>query len=110
MSPRGNVRHMKGPHRPWCVLVIVLAILALTVSLATRTSTPTVSHNIGVQAQSSQVTRQHLDTDAAQWVSPVAPVVVSEVVSFYPRVSPAGPPVPNLFFEQSLYNRPPPCC
>lgn len=110
MPPLGNVRHTKEYQRHWCVLAIGLAILALTLSVATRTSTPSLSRGIGVQAQSSQVMRQHLDSDAAQWIPPVAPVVVADLVSFYPRVSPAGPPIPNLFFEENLYNRPPPAC
>jgi len=43
-------------------------------------------------------------------VPPVAAVIIAEVVSLYPRIAPAGPPVPGLFFEETLYNRPPPAC
>jgi hypothetical protein len=28
----------------------------------------------------------------------------------YPRIAPAGPPIPTVLLETSLYNRPPPSC
>lgn len=90
-------------------LLILLAISLLTVSLGTRTSIPVISHGIMAQPQSPRAMRQHLATDAAHWVPPVAVVVASKVVHFYPPVSPARPPIPSVFFESSLYNRPPPC-
>lgn len=110
MSPLEHSRSVNGQHRRWYILAIVLAIAAVTLSLATRASTPRVSHGITAQSQSSNSVRQHLDSDAAGWVPPVAPVMVSEAPSFYPRVSPTGPPLQSLFFEESLYNRPPPSC
>ncbi|HEY1801251.1 MAG TPA: hypothetical protein VGG46_09995 [Terriglobales bacterium] len=53
-----------------------------------------------------------MDSDAAaQWVPPVAVVVDAVlVISSYPRLAPAGPPVADLFYEETLYNRPPPSC
>jgi len=91
--------------------VIFLAILSLTLSLATRTSVPSASGSVvAAQSATPQAVRQHLDSDAAQWVPPVAPAALLEVISFYPRFSPAGPPIASLFFENSLYNRPPPSC
>ena len=78
-------------------------------NLATRTSTPRISQGIAAQSQSPPARRPHLET-AAEWVPPLAPVVLFEVVSFYPRVSPAGPPISGLRFNKSLYNRPPPSC
>lgn len=89
---------------------IVLSIVALTAALATRTSVLTLSHGVSADSQLSNSSRQHLDSDAMGWVPPVATPVVAEEVSFYPRVSPAGPPIPSLLFEESLYNRPPPSC
>ena len=101
-------KHMKERNY-W--LTALLAIFALTASVATRTSVLTLPHSsVALDSQPSSAVRQHLDSDAMQWVPPVAPVAVAEVVSFYPRISPAGPPIPNLLFDESLYNRPPPAC
>jgi len=90
--------------------VIVLAVCGLTVSLATRVfRLSLVHHTTTVQSGAARAVRQHLNKDAAMWRPPVTKVVF-EVVSFYPRVSPAGPPIPSLIFDESLYNRPPPSC
>lgn len=94
----------------WCVLVILLAIFALTASLATRTSVPTDFHDTTVQSVSAQAMRQHLDGDAVQWVAPTPVLTLLQAPSFYPRVAPAGPPLSHLLFDESLYNRPPPSC
>ncbi len=92
------------------ILLILLAVSLLTVSLGTRTSTPVISHGAMAQSQSPRPIRQHLATDAAHWVPPVAIVVASEIVHSYPLVSPGFAPISSVFFESSLYNRPPPCC
>jgi len=94
----------------WCFLVVVLAAFALTASLATRTSVPPDLHGTTAQSASAQATRQHLDGDAIQWVAPTPVLTALQAPSFYPRFSPAGPPLPNLLFDESLYNRPPPSC
>ena len=92
-------------------LMIVLAILALATNVATHTSVLSLPHQgITADSQLSNSARQHLDSDAPEWVPPVAAVAIFEPVSFYPRIAPAGPPIPSLFFEDSLYNRPPPAC
>jgi len=91
-------------------VVIVLSIVALTATLATRTSVVTLSHGVSVASQRSNPSRQHLDRDAVGWAPPVATPVIAEDVSFYPLVSPAGPPVSGLLFDKALYNRPPPSC
>ena len=110
MLTSGDFRAPDCQHLRWRFVAIVVAISALAVSLATRTTICTISHGKTVQCQLSKATRQRLDTDATKWVPPVAPVAVSDVALFYPRVSPAGPPIPGLLFEESLYNRPPPSC
>jgi hypothetical protein len=94
----------------WRLLVVAISIFALTASLATRTSVPTDSHGIIAQSASAPATRQHLDGDTIPWVAPTPVLTALEVPSFYPRFSPAGPPLPNLLFDENLYNRPPPSC
>ncbi len=98
-------------HRAWRVLVIVLAIGALTCSLATRTFRLTDSQGINARSADAQAMRQHLDRDAAKWTNPVPVHTTLVVVTFYPRIAPAGPPMPNVpFDDEHLYNRPPPSC
>ena len=109
MLPSGSSRLNHG-HPNWCLFVMVWAIFALTASLATRTSVPSDLHGSTAQSASTQATRQHLDGDAIQWVAPTPVHTALQVPSFYPRSSPAGPPLPNLLFDESLYNRPPPSC
>ena len=94
--------------RRWEVAVVVIAICGLTVSLATRTFRTRVSTGAIVKTISGQPVRQHMDSDAAKWVPPVSMLTVLEVPVFYPRFAPAGPPLPRLYFEESLSNRPPP--
>ncbi|MBS1852915.1 MAG: hypothetical protein JST79_18585 [Acidobacteria bacterium] len=89
----------------------LLAILAVSSSLATRVFHLSLHHGpTSVQSDSEQATRQHLNTDAAEWAPPVATITAIAEVSFYPRIFPAGPPVAGLLLDESLYNRPPPSC
>jgi hypothetical protein len=94
--------------RRWEVAVVVLAICGLTLSLATRTFRTRLSTGMIVKSISGQPVRQHMDSDAAKWVPPVSTLTVLEVPVFYPRFAPAGPPLPRLYYEESLSNRPPP--
>jgi hypothetical protein len=88
----------------------MLAILGLSVSLATRTFRLQSSDTVKVTSSTSQAMRQHLDRDAVRWVPPVPILVALQVPTFYPRVAPAGPPVPTVLFDERLANRPPPSC
>lgn len=91
-------------------IAIILSIVALTANVATRTSVVRFQHNVSIDSQASISSRQHLNSDARGWVPPVSTSVVAEAVSFYPLISPAGPPVAGVLFEDALYNRPPPSC
>jgi hypothetical protein len=93
-----------------CVLVVSLAIAALTCSLATRTFRLTIPQGVTVQSAASQAMRQHMDRDAAKWVPPVRISVALQTPTFYPHVAPTGPPLPAVLFDESLSNRPPPSC
>jgi hypothetical protein len=108
MSYPGNIELRR---RSWCALVILLAVCSLTVSVATRYGHSSSLVNEARSAQrnaSPQTARQRLTKNAANWMPPVASATVFEVPSAYPRIAPAAPPIPHLFFDQSLYNRPPP--
>jgi hypothetical protein len=95
----------------WGRLALVSVVMfSLVLTLATRTFRGTTPHSIAVQSDSPQAMRQHMDRDAVRWAAPVAKMVVSQAPTFYPRVAPAGPPLPTLLLEENLYNRPPPFC
>ena len=110
VAPSENSRLPNHQHRRWRVFVIVLAICALTVSLATRTFRLTFPQTHTAQSGAAQATRQHLDRDAATWVPPVPILTTLQAAAFYPRVAPGGPPLPSVLFDESLSNRPPPSC
>jgi hypothetical protein len=110
MVPLTDFRHVVRQPTGWFAVVLFLSVIALAANVATRTSVPTLSHGTSIESQASPSVRQHMDSDGVEWVPPVAPVAIFEAVSFYPRISPAGPPIPSLFFETTLYNRPPPSC
>ena len=96
----------------WSALVVLAAVCALTVSLATRYSTPfnVSSHKIkSVQARTSaDSTRQRLTKNAANWMPPTLGFSILRASVSYSRIAPVGPPPPSLLIEQKLYTRPPP--
>jgi|SRR5271165_6036421 len=95
----------------WCAAVVLVAVCSLIVSLATRYSytcdAPTTVKAVQIH-KSPEAKRQRLAKDAADWMPPMIYFSVLQSPSSYPRIAPAGPPVPGLLFEESLYNRPPP--
>ncbi|MFZ1005702.1 MAG: hypothetical protein WAN65_02620 [Candidatus Sulfotelmatobacter sp.] len=92
--------------------IVVIAVCALTVSVATRycyAGSSSAHATATLHKHSSpQTARQRLSKDAATWIPPVFSPAVLQAATFYPRVAPAGPPIPGLLLEKSLYNRPPP--
>jgi hypothetical protein len=106
MENRQGKRVLRG----WEVAVVVLAICGLAVSVATRTFRTRFSSGTMIQSSTSgEAIRQHMDRDATNWVPPVATLIDGlQAPVFYPRVAPAGPPLAHLYYEQSLFNRPPP--
>lgn len=109
VKPNTDENQARGRRTFICSIGCVL-ILALTVSLATRVFHTTLSSGVSVQSHSRQAKRQHMDKDAASWVPPISYDAGYGPVSFYPRIAPAGPPLPSLQFDERLYNRPPPSC
>jgi hypothetical protein len=98
-------------HRNWTAAIVLLAVTAITVSVATRyVSVPGISsHTTAAHKHSApERAKQRLIKYAANWMPPVASAVMIEPPSPYPRIAPAGPPIPRLVFLKNLYNRPPP--
>jgi hypothetical protein len=110
MAPLGDFRSPDRQYPRWQMFVIFSAILAIAFSVATRTSVPTGTHGTTIQSSVPQAMRQHLAGDAFHWVSPVPVLTLLQVPTFYPRVAPAGPPLPSVLLDHSIYNRPPPSC
>ncbi len=107
------LRHFEGRwHRAWCGLVVLVAVCSLTVSVATRYSSPLNPSSPAVKTVRTHTTpdakRQRLAKNAADWAPPLVCFDALRSPSSYPRIAPAGPPIPSLLLEQSLYNRPPP--
>jgi hypothetical protein len=99
--------------RSCCAIVVFFAVTALAVSVATRYCSPQSSsysvrtlrgHSLPEQG------RQRLTRDAANWMPQVVRSGVLRAPTSYPRIAPAGLPVPSVLLETSLYNRPPPFC
>lgn len=99
MFALGNFKSGQSKVKPW--IVIVLANVGLSHSMATRTFRLKVSDSISIQSASSQGMRQHLDRDAVKWVPPVRTLVTLDAPTFYPRIAPAGPPLPSPFLEEA---------
>jgi len=101
-------------HRASCALVVVLAVSALTVSVATRYCTPQSSSAYAVKTvhkhSSPEQIRQRLTKNAVNWMPQVVQTGVLQAPTSYPRIAPAGLPIPSVLLETSLYNRPPPSC
>jgi hypothetical protein len=106
-SKQGYDWHQRG-----CALVVVLAICALTVKLATRfesfDSAPTPAIATAQQHVSPAPNRQRLMSTAKVCNVPLIRASLLDPTTSYPRIAPAGPLLPSVLFEQSLYNRPPP--
>src|SRR5580704_818385 len=104
------LRHRWTGARVWRSLWIVVAIGALTASLATRYIVDlSQAHAVkSVERRSQDLKRQHLDRDAAQWVAPVASFHSLPPAAICLPPSQTGLPLPNHHFDESLYNRPPP--
>jgi len=88
----------------------MVAICALTISLATRYYTPASSHPhmVKVERRSLDPERQHLAKDATRWMAPVAEFTLLDSAIVYPYISFSTPLFSNDLFAESFYTRPPP--
>lgn len=110
MKRLSNLEDQRPRH--WRALVILIAVCALTVSVATRycSSVSASAQTIKTLQNHSlrETTRQHLTKDAATWMPTLVCSVTLQAPTFYPRIAPAGPPPSSVLRERSLYTRPPP--
>jgi len=104
-------RNRKLHAREWRSALIVIAICSLTVSVATRfwaSSTSDTQIVKSVDHRPLDPKRQHLNKDAARWVSPSATFSVIAPASVETQLAPVIPLLPKHVFSDTLYNRPPP--
>jgi hypothetical protein len=99
-----------------CAVVVLLAVVSLTVNVATRYCSSPSSASAACSARSvhevssPERSRQRLTKTSADWMPTVIGTAVLEAAPSYPRIAPAGQPRHGLLLEKSLYNRPPPSC
>ena len=100
-------------HSAWRSLLILLAVLSLTLSLAGRyTSVSSVDFGktTSIATDSTTAKTQHLLSDGLQWTAPVTAILMLVVPRRAARIVHAPLPVIDLYAEDWLYNRPPPSC
>lgn len=88
-------------------LLVLLAVLGLTVSLATRVFGGEVYSSTSIHSGSTCAKIQHRDSDASRWVPPVA----TYALLWGSEPSAVFQPADQIQFHphyDSLYNRPPP--
>jgi hypothetical protein len=93
-------------------VVVLAAVCSLTVSVATRYSSPLDASSPTMRTLQTHTTGdakgQRLAKNAANWMPPLVCFDILRSPSFYPRIVPEGPRAPKLLLEENLYNRPPP--
>lgn len=110
-----QLTNFEGPRRrSWCAAIVVLAVFALVVSVATRYCAPQSSSAYATRTvhrhSAPEQIRQHLTKSVVNWMPQVVQTGILQAATSYPRIAPAGPPIPGLLLAKSLYNRPPPFC
>ena len=95
----------------WCTAIVLIAVCALTVSVATRYGSAVASDaKVSVlQSQSSwEPGIQRLLNNAATWIPPVITYVLLQDPGYSPHVALSRPIFRSILLESDLYNRPPP--
>lgn len=102
----------KQGRKRWCTAVVLVAVCAITVSVATRycfspgPSGPVVK--IVQKHSSSEPGVQRLLNNAATWMPPVVGSAILQQPAYFPQVAPSGASISTVLLEKNLYNRPPP--
>jgi len=82
-------------------MVVFLAVFSLAVSVATRYCAPQASAYSARtlhKHSSPEQSRQRLTKNSASWMPQVARSGVLPAPTSYPRIAPAGPPIPTVLF------------
>ena len=96
----------------WCGVIVFVAVGSLTMNLATRYSGLWEDSPCSVKTLHTDISpdakRQRLAKDGVTWLPPVFRFAALEAPSFSAETPSVCAEVPNLLFDQNLYNRPPP--
>ena len=108
-----RLTNLENPRRRClCALVVLCAVCTLTIHVATRycftRGLPNSTVNTVQKDTSPRLGRQRMTKTAELWLAPLVLEALLDPPASYPRIAPAGPPLPGLVVENSLYNRPPP--
>ena len=100
-----------GVSSVWGRLLVLVAVLSLTISLAGRYTTDiSAASGTATTVAAHQVAgkTQHLLGDGLQWTAPTTALLMMVVPRRTARITPIPLPVIELYSEDWLYNRPPP--
>ncbi len=89
-------------------VVVLLAIFAISFSVATRTFHSIDFDHPSVQSDPSHAMRQHLAADAVVLTNPVSDLGTLLLSVVVPHAPPVEVQAHAVEFTESLYNRPPP--
>lgn len=95
-----SFRESSVGERRWQQMLVFIAVCSLTLSVATRFSTPSSdqSHIVkSVDRRSAEPQRQHLDKDATRWVAAVASFMIDEPIAIEPSLF-----LPAPYFRSTL--------
>ena len=89
-------------------LVVLLAILSLTISLAGRTFDTNLQTHAAVSSQAEKAKIQHRDKSGSQWTPVLDRIEPFYLVVCSQAVEPEQEPLLSPHVDDCLYNRPPP--
>lgn len=101
-------KHIDNPQQPWRRIVVLVAICAMVVTLATRTFHMAGADQALAKSADGNPIRQNVDNDVFEWLPPVAHFVIYLLPVAAPHAPPDLTPVLTVDLEDCLYNRPPP--
>jgi len=97
-----------GSRLSWRRVVVLLAIFALSASVATRTFHGFSHNQPTAHSDQENAKRQHLDADALQPSEPILDIVDLLLPVAAPHAPPTEPQLRTVDLIEALYNRPPP--
>jgi hypothetical protein len=101
-------RHIEKNQPLWRRVVVLVAICAMVVTLATRTFHVTAADHPIAKSSNGNPIRQNVDSDAFEWSPPIAQFTLY----ILPVAAPHAPPdrllVLTIDLDDCLSNRPPP--
>lgn len=102
-------KNLKMDRNGWRFALVVVAIVSLTVTLATRFSIPPDSHIHAFKSDSNKSSEpKGLDRDAVSYVVPGLSFAGFESTPVYAYLVPSSTVGTRDVISASLYNRPPP--